>query len=749
MLGLATPHAIENTHDRALCHPKVPRFSLLDSSRSPIILAPGAMPYRDAVKTAKDRWQSAKDAVEARERTLSPADYADLPDKLRGELERLKANLEPAEDRVEAIVAAEEAVDRYGVALRDAIDVANQIKGAKARGETLIPKKARPLRWILGFAVSAVGGLVFAYGPGASIARADTRYQHCVTQLRHEAEAENCVQHAWLYAAHVFPWTRSRAARALREQRRGAAAKDLALAVSGTLPAESRDRRARRVVAEAEHLSQTEPVFELGAFAAYLEAPKELRDESLMWLSAMYLGDFEAMSAIARGLDARRTTDATLALRAGAWLCLNGEVDAGRTLLTRAATLRLPNDEDGAAALWGCGASADVLMLPDDETRNALLVLEGTAPREQRRAASRRWLGSTFYPTLHPAALAEAITLEAPGYADALAMVSPAVGNLREGDRLHVDPLVVLAPLRTTGSDWPHSPATLVSAAAHLEQLLLAEERAEQPTELAPDAMGPSAYRSPERTLAEVAQAFRIYAAVAYAREGRYDDARAVVLTLPRDFTWVLAAMARIANDPEAIRRDVAHVVSGNLDRGRPPLERAVLRALLAWAHERLGDAGRAVLLAERAAREGARTAVADELYWLVGALTVADTGLSPRSYDDPVSLGLAEGGDRHAAREAAVTGLPRLLLFDGYVLYLAGELAPGGGSPEVLLDRIHGASARFHGARGWQHYRARAEAARLRGDTAAHAHWRARAQGIRELVHDPRSWLLARGAGL
>ena len=96
------------------------RYGVCSSSGRTNIEGPLLM-YRDGLQAARDRYHAARNRVEKlRARLDADQQDAQLPDHVRYRLGELERHLEPTEQTVEGITAAEEALDEYAELLRSA-----------------------------------------------------------------------------------------------------------------------------------------------------------------------------------------------------------------------------------------------------------------------------------------------------------------------------------------------------------------------------------------------------------------------------------------------------------------------------------------------------------------------------------------------------------------------------------------------------------------------------------------------------
>ncbi|NUO49378.1 MAG: hypothetical protein HOV80_11035 [Polyangiaceae bacterium] len=670
-------------------------------------------------------------------------------------------------------------------------------------------KGRRRLRRILGILGVFLFANIVAFGAPWMIRNAEESDKDCSNRDYQVApgESDGCGwrARAWIQLPKLVPWTRKRALDREGDLLRDQAERALRNAAEVTPNTRARDEAAARFVEASkggpwilERSSDRETVTidprdgliailtSDGAYAAAARAHVAVADpQSLGWAfdAAIAMGDVETAAQIARrDTSADYQTD----LKAGALLCLLGDDANGSRRLARAEadySARVGPDykyADAQLARVLCGdpgvttagsvgrtavhaaklysekyrGSLPLDMLPDVD-RVSFFADERLDIDEARSPFVAAWLVSREHPIEQVVDVIGPLSFQLGG------AVSPyTIGGAESRAFLSSYPVVV-------------EPATHEKAAALLEALAagLAAKPVAPVGKTAPPKVRPieeysraaqaiaNARKQPERALRSAAWMLWIEAASQHAALRKFDAANAAMahalsLDGSADTRIFAASLAYAMDDLAGAKTHLAE-----LDKGSPDVTVAALAGILdVFIAMREGRWEDAHARAKRT-HEAAKDPVRDSTAWLLAATAIRvgrpDEGpgiTTPEGYEQPATT-----WEKVAAMTEAERKVFRLRLFGvdpprggplvmPAVYYVVGQAAEGT-DPEAWLDAaIPLAYSHYHSSTG---HRARAEAARWRGDEAAAKELEERARKIDALTDDPAKLVFAKLARL
>ena len=654
------------------------------------------------------------------------------------------------------------------------------------------PRPPRPPRRPIGLYLASalvVAAVAVTLVPWFLLTRAERRANQCFSDIVRAAagDPQGCLPpRRDLALARRMPWLRDDARR-VDEMLAFRAARlryDQATAIAPD--AHERDDAARKLLELSYHGSASDHAAALAAVASSFNVVIELaldsRDpEALAFAlkSARALGDIERMKQLAQAGSGEEAFG--IGLRRGALLCLLGDRDAGAAAFAavdHSHRLEADNAEGLGLARLGLVAcerptigEIDAHDVPD-RYRPALSALEASAdpraaelaravlddPKHQIGGEQRLRLAPYLIRALHPSAL-EALRILAPPH-------TPAA---------RVDLVTLRTPWTVLDVDVPVQAVFIDTksaeeAAAHLEKL--ARELGDKPLDCSGDECpDPAALKMPAAILDEAARLSWLDDAAEHVRLGHRKEALAAVdharrLTVPTR-RYLLAPLHLAVGDAAGALAVTEDTIE-KMDSYRPTAQaRIYLNRSLAFAHlgkldKAMAAAAQAYVAAEHAEKnreedsDDSDAVLHDDTIaaaWLWGATAVAagktdrvqhllDTATTRDLSEIAAWVSLAGRAEeqRRADRweltiaKASGPALPA-------VMYLAARAVPPSADVEVWLDRIFHDEHRSQPLRAM---RARAEAARWRGDVKAADLWSDRAEKMLALIHDYRSALLA-----
>ncbi|HZO15568.1 MAG TPA: hypothetical protein VFB62_19985, partial [Polyangiaceae bacterium] len=659
----------------------------------------------------------------------------------------------------------EETLNRYERELAHARDLVNQYEARQLRKETFGPNwdvRGRALRGLAVVALSGVATFSLTKLPACLIESADKDSDACFEafdQGEHD-DPMSCRQRATLLWPSIIPWKRKEAVAEANDIHESALRRAMIVATAGDLDATQRSEVAASA-AELEPEDRFRILVAGGDFEA-LAHLEELPDDKTSFGAALALGDIER----ARHYATRPNRAHEATLRQGAWLCLNGDAEAGRRALVTAdaqyrAVVSGPTGWfDARAAAAACGlaendATLETRLVPSFARASMTFVrlLDPSWQKGRRVAVAESLFGATLDGHERVVAMAHWLV----GARPSTLAVDKKLGDPKIGVRDHT----LASPFAVLRHDDLHDqpivdPSTLEAAATVLEEL--------PPIEASTD---PGA-RKPEGVTWELQRAAFIMwleAAAYHAREGWTEKAKRAaaraVKIAPEGLDWLAAGVLLAAGDATTAKRLVT-AATKRADFAKADRSMAYLH--LAWAEIELGrwdDALEHARLAH-AASLSVRTA------WLLAALTlragkpVSIEGL-PSAPDDMnawneplpalsgfLRLAAMPEKERRRARIAVsqLSWVGETLDVLPAALFVVGAAA-GTGNVEVWLDRMCALEMAIEpdDLRLWM--RARAAAARWRGDEAAMTRWNERLARLGGLVKDPRAAVIAHAGGL
>jgi tetratricopeptide (TPR) repeat protein len=731
--------------------------------------------------------------------TLGPEARAELPDALRARLVEIETALERTSDDAQKYLLAE-----YDAALTDASNLTAQAAAQRERVDLGIEHILPQRRWhkILGvIAGSAFVSWALAIAPGSCVDSARKDADACFEQ--DPTDGTGCGQSVELFWPKLLPWSRERAVNASRSIDRRVGERELARVTAYAPDAAARTAVAKDVSATGDAEIAARILHDGGDYAA-LAALADDGGTGYALQAAVTLGDLDRVRELARtGATSYEST-----LRRGGWLCLLGDRPAGLALLQQSdADYRSQvssNSEGWVKARLGALACADTpaaagfppLLVPSYGVHAAerIQLFDPEYKKGRRWAWAERLLDDSGTPRI--AGVALAITHGPRDLPAVLALVSPAGrGGLGLGLEDITAPYALLRPREVHESAI--APAWLEEAAGVLEGMMAgATPFANEPS--ASDGPSPEAAADPATTLRRGAWKLWLASAAVHARDGRHDAALAALARADAiaedELRWLSAAAHLAARDAEGAEKVLAPFLSSRIA-SAGPIDRMVGHFNHAWALLALGRSAEALAAAQQAHKASLeRDREADtemsavwqragvspissskqalRSAWLLAALMLREGAVGPieglpsasssppdSSLDSPYAtvaawLHIAQLPEDQKPRARA--GAEHLLFYDEArealpaVLYVVGRAAPDTGV-EVWLDRMVARWAlEGNDAMALRPLlRARAEAARWRGDEAAAAKWQKRADSIAALVVGPKEGVLAQVVGL
>ncbi|MBL9022883.1 MAG: hypothetical protein JNL21_11845 [Myxococcales bacterium] len=584
---------------------------------------------------------------------------------------------------------------------------------------------------------------------------------------------------AWLAVPKVVPWTRESAlameqyldylksARALRQASR--VAPEAAKRDDAAARVRDAARTAPWSLARENGIETVDPrrglPFELVAAGAYREATQltglDAESTKIAFDAALQLGELQTALAIA---DGRAEIEPEIATRAGALRCLLGEHKAGLELLDRVASRAGAGGRDRAAvARAACGGQVSGSRTDLDAEVVAALLLTESAPAPDIEG---RFRGDERRAELTPivAAWLMAHDRSTSQAVDAIAHLSrplDAASMPREIETVSL--LQQSTPLPVAIAPETHERAA-ERLAVMMTDLSSKPDKdrksppAEPVTSVSPDVV--KARKNPTATLRQAARRLLAEAAIARATLGDHRAAQRDVerlLDLEDDVAAELLAL-RVAMVGGDLDRAKIHVAAlARLTSPAEDTQGALDEALLALREARWEDAH---ALAKRA-HTSAKGSAADEATWLL-VMTSMRVGRPEEAPATPAAV-RGEGATMTWGRLAALPEEQRRAVRAqlepfGWVrgaegaraaMYYAVGQAAGGTDVEVFLDSMF-SPAFVSGSPGILFVlRARAEAARWRGDEVSAKGLGEVARSIQALANSPAKLVLARVAGL
>jgi len=735
--------------------------------------------YRDAVKQARAQLDAAREALRERESKLSPEDEHELPGGLRARLTELRGQLAPDGDTMDAIRAADAALEKYRRALTESIDISAQVRGAKARGESRmghVPGRAKHF-WVRAGAAVAVLAAFF-WLPGWFVEHAEEAFGECMVDhdVRDEPVGDDCGQRLWLWPAAAFAWQREEAAELTRDIERRAFEHDVKRGAAMRPNAAGRDAMAEAVLARDawEPKRRVEAAFGMGAFEVLAASDLAVAGPE-GFFAARALADIERANVLAADSSAPTVALAGFELRRGAWLCLYGDASKGRQILV--AALARPDvaahrREDLAMAAFACpteGGDAGVGAYLSYEKRRDLAILDPSWQVGRRLTIARGWLKDTDSRSgvLRLTAVALMVLHGDLSLHEVLALLPPVEGPDVIVSAIlfpDVDALFTRwSPLATT--EMPAPVEALVGAADRIADLVAqakAEPRPTAPPEGSDEALDVEAWTKrahPEATMLRAAWAMRLQAAMELSRRGAHEEVLALLTradaVAPSRFGWLSAGLRHAAGDAKGAAVQLETFAKGDEYPELPPADRAMLGLELALAQASVGgadaaDTARGVF--ELVTGEDLESELpAGEPRWLHAALALRTGTEPPEPLDAPWASATSDEHARSVFRSATAfyrpLGLAPVAVAEPYAL---GHTTGEGGDVEVWLNRLMHQSFELEPTVGLRlTMEARAEAASWRGDAEAEKLWRERVGRVEAKIVDGRTVVLAHHAGL
>jgi len=750
--------------------------------------------YRDALKQARTQLDQEREALRERESTLAPEDEHELPEGLRARLTELRGQLTPAGDTMDAIRAAEAALEKYRRALTESIDLSAQIRGAMARGESRlghVPGRARRAWGRVGLVFALVAILVWLPGwlvESAGEAAADCLIEH---DLEGEPVGDDCGQGLWLWPAAAFVWEREAAIEKMHEIEARAFARDVERAASAQPNRAERDAMAAAILARDawEPGKRVQNVFRMGAFEVL--ADSELASVGPEgFLAARATADIERANVLA--VDSKAPELIHFDVRRGAWLCLYGDATKGREILVRALAEREAPSEikaDLAAAAFACSAGQvddDVGAYLSYERRRGIAILDPSWQADRRRTIARGWMKETDSKSgvyrLMPVALM--LQYGELSLHEALALLPPAAGEgVIASAILFPDVEALFTRWSPLGAaEVPMSVEALTGAADRLVEMVAAAKanpmmrdaavgsggpvesargKLEEGSDEALDVAAWTTRANPEATMLRAAWAMRLQAAMELARRNAHEEVLALLKradeVAPARFTWLSAGLRHAAGDAKGAVAQLDAFASGDEYAELPPADRAMLGLELALARATVGGGDAAALdvareVFELVSEEDLESQLAaGEPRWLFAALALRAGSEPPKALDAAWASAVSDEHARSVFRSATTSywagGLATVAVAEPYAL---GHTTGEGGDVEVWLNRLMHRAFELDARTGlrasmW----ARAEAAAWREDAEAEKLWRERVTRLEAKIVDGRTVVLAHHAGL
>jgi hypothetical protein len=638
-------------------------------------------------------------------------------------------------------------------------------------GPRATPKKRSRAKRVASIAAAVAIPIAIVASAPWMIDLADTADEACwESDYEEPGSSADCEGRAalWLVIPKLVPWTRDGALEMERDITRTEARRAVMRAVEIEPNRTARDRALERYfeLDASAALAFARVLGARGPLLAHADRSSDSFDRESLMNAAVLEGDLARAAELARHEVPAASPVDPVAKRA-ALLCLAGEDDAGRSVLSDARTHG--NEWRELHQHLASVACGDSLPSVTEFERDAILsaeILAGREPDVMRRLAERTYGGGDRTPLV-----AEWITDEEPSLEDVLDQLWMIATPLPHA----WTPWLVAYPTSETGP-LAIEPGRAERAADYLDDTRARLESGETTLDLdardrelehREDAI--RARANAPRLLQERARLFRALAMMAFAS---YRPRQAEILARglmdesePPELRLTAASVfMRTARDPEGARatleslvrteadavRVFAHVNLALLDLGASENDSAHQHALRAQALSRepggVPNARSGLLVIEDAR---------DALEWLLLATSIATgrTGDAPGRWarvfrGRDVRWAALPGMNARARRRArlGIDGVPGLLGGPEWVapayLYVLYRSVGDDGDPEVWVDDALGPG-------GVRLMEARAEASRWCGRASDAGAWRHRAWRIRSRVNTPNEAFLAHLAGL
>jgi hypothetical protein len=732
-----------------------------------------------------EAFEAERERVVANEDAVLQQAVGKLPEALLSELKALKARLEPSDDSADAIIEAEDVLRTYEWKLNDAMNLLAQVEAAERRDQDLtfverILSLGRPgtpgrsslaTKLVVATVALVMGVFLCTAVPSCLLDSARTGGRMCSQTYGPWGGSPECAQSGKLFLPRILPW-KSKEARDLQEHLDETRRSNDLIEATVVRP----NAKARQAAALA--LLRSEPdssaVFDEVALAGALDEVAHATtspNPSLALQAANALVDLERIRAIVRTVDPQSPYRRDGALY-GTWQCLLGEKDAGADALTELASSA---DIIGSTSVAGtarlarlaCRGSDDAAAyasLSEEEARAVrILRLDDPTWQKGHRLAVLQDLMRSDYSIL-PTGAAAMLIMEKDWTREELASFLASKGPaLMLSSNDVVSPWTALKPPATPWTSV--EPRWLENAAARVA-------RAANPTATEDATEQNASEAETSRRLRKVAWVLFVEAALMRARrgdsaKGRENLRRAEVLGLDDHRSAAVAYMA-VGDASEADRMLDRYCDSEAFKKLKNGVQARVLmtRSLALASLRKYNQALQVARRARATSHRDQRDEWEEPTTWLVAALTLKTNSDDPitrlHAPSDVEFLSELDSMARIAhwftaarkSEEDRVRARLRTKPMSMYageavlpaVIFLAGTLAEGAGDVEVWLDR---AFSRAHLDGDVRMMRARAEAARWRGDADAARVWDERADRACKLVHDHSTALLAYLAGL
>lgn len=544
----------------------------------------------------------------------------------------------------------------------------------------------------------------------------------------------------WLAIAKRMPHTKQRALAEAASTERAILSRVQSAAASPSATPAQRKRAVEATLASAQDASdKAQDLVRLGAYAeaAALAPTPGHRYGHPQLHAALALGDlYRARAIVGSGAD----PDEWL----GATACLLGEQKRGLEMLAAHVASTPTGYTSGRIAALYCGATAETFGGQDPTKEGDLLYASSMVARAfdpafqaGRRGSLARWLRheTTLNPYVTLAANAIALSTGDPDPAEVLRLVT---GD----DGIPLDGVIAVTPWNVLRSQsysdrgvdfvppsWLDDAATRVEAALAKPPPKFAKEDYEG-RELATL----DAHAVMKRAAARLHAFAAVYALRAHRRTAARRSLEKLRALAPDSLDVAVLELA--LGEPKLALATIARWEAATKDAEESP-SRTIAQIQRALAHAALGDH----LAAYQAAN--ASKVHTPEIDWLVLA-----TGYLAKQSVDGIRQRPDESGDaaRWAAAIAAKGKLPSSTDLEANavlpaVLSVVGHAATvAGGDPEAFLDERYG----YADTPSRTFLRARAEAARWRGDAAAAKRWDERADALEKLFVDDKAAALA-----